>query len=69
MRWLWAVLFTLLLASAALADCSGPVVSVLDGETIEVLHKTRPERIRLVGSTALKQVNPLARMPNKPLQP
>jgi len=27
----------------------GPVVSVLDGDTIEVLHNTHPERIRLSG--------------------
>ena len=34
---------------SALADFSGPVVSVLDGDTIEVLHKKCPERIRLSG--------------------
>jgi micrococcal nuclease len=28
---------------------TGPVVSVLDGDTIEVLHNRRPERIRLSG--------------------
>jgi micrococcal nuclease len=28
---------------------TGPVVSVLDGDTIEVLHNDRPERIRLSG--------------------
>jgi micrococcal nuclease len=33
----------------ALADFSGPVVSVLDGDTIEVLHNTHPERVRLSG--------------------
>src|SRR5262249_10928423 len=31
------------------ADFTGPVVSVLDGDTIEVLHNTHPERIRLTG--------------------
>jgi len=31
------------------ADFSGPVVSVLDGDTLEVLHSNRPERIRLNG--------------------
>ena len=31
------------------ADFSGSVVSVLDGDTIEVLHNHRPERIRLSG--------------------
>jgi micrococcal nuclease len=33
----------------AFADFSGPVVSVLDGDTIEVLHHQHPERIRLSG--------------------
>ena len=31
------------------ADFTGPVVSVLDGDTIEVLHNRHPERIRLSG--------------------
>ena len=31
------------------ADFSGSVVSVLDGDTIEVLHNQHPERIRLSG--------------------
>ena len=31
------------------ADFSGPVVSVLDGDTIEVLHNHHAERIRLSG--------------------
>src|SRR5215467_3353379 len=30
-------------------DFSGPVISVLDGDTIEVLHNHRAERIRLNG--------------------
>lgn len=30
-------------------DFTDPVVSVLDGDTIEVLHNTYPERIRLSG--------------------
>ena len=28
---------------------TGPVISVLDGDTIEVVHNTHPERIRLSG--------------------
>ena len=36
-------------SSLAAADFSGPVVSVLDGDTLEVLHNHRPERIRLSG--------------------
>ena len=39
----------LLCASLATADFTGPVVAVLDGDTIEVLHNTHPERIRLSG--------------------
>jgi micrococcal nuclease len=39
----------LLCARLATANISGPVVSVLDGDTIEVLHNTRPERVRLSG--------------------
>ena len=35
--------------SRAVADFSGPVISVLDGDTIEVLHNQHPERIRLSG--------------------
>src|SRR6185295_16100608 len=36
-------------STESFADFTGPVVSVLDGDTIEVLHNTRPERIRLSG--------------------
>ena len=36
-------------SSNAAADFTGPVVSILDGDTIEVLHNTRPERVRLSG--------------------
>jgi micrococcal nuclease len=31
------------------ADFTGPVVSVLDGDTLEVLHNNKAERIRLSG--------------------
>jgi endonuclease YncB( thermonuclease family) len=31
------------------ADFTGPVVSVLDGDTLEVLHNDHAERIRLNG--------------------
>ena len=37
--------FSVVLAS----DFAGPVVSVLDGDTLEVLHNRHPERIRLSG--------------------
>jgi micrococcal nuclease len=42
-------IIVVLLASSALADFSGPVVSLLDGDTLEGLHKQHPERIRLSG--------------------
>jgi micrococcal nuclease len=46
----WAILLHLLAASAAVAaDFSGKVVSVLDGDIIEVLRHQHPERIRLNG--------------------
>ena len=35
--------------SVSFADFTGPVVSVLDRDTIEVLHNRQPERIRLSG--------------------
>ena len=45
-----AILLHLLLTSAAVAaDFSGKVVSVLDGDIIEVLRHQHPERIRLNG--------------------
>ena len=37
------------LASPAFAEFSGQVVSILDGNTIEVLHNTRAERIHRNG--------------------
>ena len=48
--WLVCVLVTLLCVSAGRAsELFSPVVSVLDGDTIEVLHNNRAERIRLNG--------------------
>ena len=34
---------------SSLPAFTGPVVSVLDGDSIEVLHYTQPERVRLSG--------------------
>ncbi|MEP6959075.1 MAG: hypothetical protein ABI980_10140 [Nitrospirota bacterium] len=46
----FAVLFTLWLAASAMAgEFTGPVVGVLDGDTVEVLHHQHPERVRLSG--------------------
>lgn len=47
---LWSAAFVLLGTVPTLAaDFTGPVVSVLDGDTLEVLHNQHPERIRLSG--------------------
>jgi len=43
----YAVPLLCLTCAPALADFSGPIVSVLDGETIEVLPNNRAESIRL----------------------
>jgi len=44
----WVVVLHVLLASSAFAeDFTGPVVSVLDGDTIEVLHNGNAKHIRL----------------------
>ena len=42
-------LLFLLSSLPAFADFAGPVVAVLDGDTIEVLHDNKAERIRLNG--------------------
>jgi micrococcal nuclease len=45
-----SLLFVFLVISQVIAaDFIGPVVSVLDGDTLEVLHHQHPERIRLSG--------------------
>ena len=50
--------------SLAVADFSGPVVSVLDGDTIDVLHSGQAERIRLNGIDAPGKINPTGDAPN-----
>jgi endonuclease YncB( thermonuclease family) len=42
-----AAVLLLLCASLATADFTGPVASVLDGDTIEDLHNIHAERVRL----------------------
>lgn len=44
-----ALVFSFLSPVRFAAEFSGPVVSVLDGDTIEVLRNQHPERIRLHG--------------------
>lgn len=52
--------------SSAHADHSGEVISIIDGDTIEVLHEQKPERIRLNGIDCPEKVRHLARTPNRP---
>jgi micrococcal nuclease len=39
----------MVVAPAMAADFTGEVIRILDGDTIEVLHEKKPERIRLYG--------------------
>jgi micrococcal nuclease len=41
--------FLVVVPAGIAADFEGKVVGVLDGDTIEVLHEKKPERIRLYG--------------------
>jgi endonuclease YncB( thermonuclease family) len=41
--------YSFLVRNVIAEDLTGPVVSILDGDTIEVLHDGRAERIRLNG--------------------
>lgn len=50
MRHVWVVLLTVLLGAPAFAEeFAGRVVGVIDGDTIDVLHDGKAERIRLNG--------------------
>ena len=69
MRSLFTVLIILWLASTAFADFSGPVVGVLDGDTIEVLNGHHTERIRLSGIDCPEKGQAYGRRPSKPPQP
>jgi len=42
-------LFMVVAPPIAAADFTGEVIRVVDGDTIEVLHEKKPERIRLYG--------------------
>jgi endonuclease YncB( thermonuclease family) len=46
---LLGLLLSIILVPYAHADYSGQVVSVLDGDTLDVLHNGQAERIRLNG--------------------
>jgi endonuclease YncB( thermonuclease family) len=45
----FALTLTSIPSISVAATFTGNVISVLDGDTIEVLHSERPERIRLTG--------------------
>ena len=46
----WLIIGCILLRTPLeAAEFSGSVISVLDGDPIEVLHNTHPERVRLSG--------------------
>ena len=57
---LWSAAFVLLASPARAADFSGLVVSVLDGDTIEVLHNTPLSVSISMESTALRKAKPSA---------
>jgi hypothetical protein len=65
---LWSAAFVLLGAVPTLAsDFTGPVVAVLDGDTIEVPCTTSALNASVsVVSTALRKAKPLATMPSTP---
>jgi endonuclease YncB( thermonuclease family) len=52
MRLLLALITTIVLTSGASADFTGEVVGVIDGDTIDVVHDRRSERVRLHGIDA-----------------
>ena len=45
----WVVPYILLASIAIAADFAAKIIRVLDGDTIEILHNTHPERVRLSG--------------------
>lgn len=59
MRLVWVVFVSALFCGSALAgEFSGPVVSVFDGDTIDVLHNGQSERIILNGIDAPEKGQP-----------
>jgi hypothetical protein len=54
-RWFLLIFhISLCIPALTVASFSGPVVFVLDDDTIEVLHHTHPERVRLSGVDSAK---------------
>ena len=49
-KWTGFLLCSLMVVPVSMAaDFEGKVIGVLDGDTIDVLHEKKPERIRLYG--------------------
>jgi len=66
MRYLVSLLLFLLHPLGAFAGFTGSVVSVLDGDTIKVLHNQHPERIRLSGIDCPEKAKPSVTRPGRP---
>ena len=49
MKWTVFVVLFFILSMLCAANLTGKVFSVLDGDTLEILHNQHPERIRLSG--------------------
>jgi len=58
----------LLVSSAFAAEFTIPVVSVLDGDTLEVLHDGKAERIRLSGIDCPKKGTCMVQAPPRPIR-
>jgi endonuclease YncB( thermonuclease family) len=62
---LWCLL--IVVGHGMAADFNGEVIRVLDGDTIEVLHEKKPERIRLYGIDCPEKGQAWGRRQSKPL--
>ena len=62
-------IFAISVLSASAADFTGPVVSILDGNTIEVLHSTHPECIQLSGIDCPEKGQPYGNAYGPPFGP
>ena len=69
MHILWAIfLLPFLVSSAFGEEFSGPVVSVLDGDSVRVLHNGRAIEVRLQGIDCPEKGSPSVRERSKPPQ-
>jgi endonuclease YncB( thermonuclease family) len=56
----------MLFAPARAADFKAEVIRILDGDTIEVLHEKKPERVRLYGIDCPEKGQAFGQRPSKP---